>query len=194
MPFNLSHGLAVVDSLVANRTFVELKGSNRVGPTLKAAGPVASHLSDFGAAARRADRDSQRIHLFSDSLLGRDQKIVRLIRIRISLIEQQYIRLTVTGQARRGTVQATRDRRSTPCRGRRVGTLRFQGGPSRADDSEARLSQAVGRRCGAAEDLLAPRHSTLARLDSIGEPVDDGEDLWWNDEGKDHPRLWWERE
>jgi hypothetical protein len=77
MAFDLSHGLPVVDSLVANRAFVEVERSNRVGPTLKAAGPVAPHLSDFGATARRADRDLWRIHLFSDSLLGRDQKIVR---------------------------------------------------------------------------------------------------------------------
>jgi len=57
MAFDLSHGLPVVDFLAASRTFVELEGSNCVGATLKAAGPVPPHLSDFGAAARRANRD-----------------------------------------------------------------------------------------------------------------------------------------
>jgi len=57
MAFDLSHGLPVVNFLAANRTFVELEGSNRVGPALKAAGPVAPHLPDLGAATRWADRD-----------------------------------------------------------------------------------------------------------------------------------------
>lgn len=63
MLFNLPHGFSVVDLFVANRTFVELQRSNRVRPALEVAGPVAPHLSDFGAAARRADCNSQHIHL-----------------------------------------------------------------------------------------------------------------------------------
>ena len=31
----------------------------------------------------------------------------------------------------------------------------------------------------------------LGRLDSIDEPVDDADDLWWVAEGMDDPRLWW---
>jgi hypothetical protein len=76
MVFDLPHCLPVIDSLGANRTLVELQGSNRVRPALELARPVAPHLSDFGAAARRANRDSQCTHGLSNGLLGRDQRIV----------------------------------------------------------------------------------------------------------------------
>jgi hypothetical protein len=33
-----------------------------------------------------------------------------------------------------------------------------------------------------------------AGWDFVGETKNGTEDLWWIDEGKDYPRLWWERE
>ena len=36
-------------------------------------------------------------------------------------------------------------------------------------------------------------HATeLVCQNSLGEPVDDADDIWWIPEGQDYPRLWWE--
>jgi hypothetical protein len=32
-----------------------------------------------------------------------------------------------------------------------------------------------------------------AGWDFVGETANGTEDLWWIDEGRDYPRLWWER-
>jgi hypothetical protein len=31
-----------------------------------------------------------------------------------------------------------------------------------------------------------------AGWDFVGETANGGDDLWWIDEGRDYPRLWWE--